>query len=167
MVESLKTIGDEFTSHRRKVLLKRQEGLTATYNRFHDPACQDADIIELRRLHVVMDNEVLAAYGWQDLALDHAFRHPDYPTLADMPAKERGAVRYTLSDGVKEELLRRLLQLNFAIAGNQKDEGTKGTKKKKETAVVETAVADKPGQAWQPGLFGDVAHQPGLLDETA
>lgn len=54
-------------------MLARQEGLTKTYNRFHDPAEHSADIAQLRRLHVEMDQAVLAAYGWTGVDLDDGF----------------------------------------------------------------------------------------------
>jgi hypothetical protein len=109
--QSLTTTGETYHEHRRQVMLARQQGLTKTYNRFHDPACHDADVVELRRLHVEMDRAVLAAYGWDDLTLDHDFRGA---------GKE---ARYTLGAGVKEELLRRLLLLNFEIAAREEAEG--------------------------------------------
>ena len=54
-------------------MLARQEGLTATYNRFHNPDERATDIARLRELHVEMDRAVAAAYGWDDLDLGHGF----------------------------------------------------------------------------------------------
>lgn len=48
-------------------MVENNEGLTATYNRFHDPEEPSAAIHELRRLHVLMDEAVCAAYDWSDL----------------------------------------------------------------------------------------------------
>jgi hypothetical protein len=48
-------------------MLHNCEGLSKTYNRFHDPNERDPRIIELRRLHDEMDRAVLDAYGWTDL----------------------------------------------------------------------------------------------------
>ena len=62
--ETLDRIGETYHEHRRQIMLARQEGLTKTYNRFHNPSETAADIAELRRLHVEMDNAVAAAYGW-------------------------------------------------------------------------------------------------------
>ena len=62
-----------YYDHRRQVMLSRQEGLTKTYNRFHDPDESAADIQKLRDLHVEMDKAVAAAYGWSDLDLGHGF----------------------------------------------------------------------------------------------
>ena len=48
-------------------MVKNNEGLTKTYNRFHDPDEPSADIAKLRELHAAMDRAVLDAYGWTDL----------------------------------------------------------------------------------------------------
>ena len=49
-------------------MIANNEGLTKTYNRFHSPDERDEGILELRRLHGLMDGAVLRAYGWDDLA---------------------------------------------------------------------------------------------------
>ena len=105
-------------------MLDRQEGLTATYNRFHDPAETAQDIAHLRRLHVEMDHAVAAAYGWQDLPLGHGFH------------ETAQGLRYTISEPARREVLTRLLQLNHQryaeeVALLQRDKGTKGTKGKR------------------------------------
>jgi hypothetical protein len=58
--DPLNTIGELYHEHRRQIMLTRQEGLTKTYNRFHNPAEQSEDIAELRRLHEAMDHAVAA-----------------------------------------------------------------------------------------------------------
>jgi hypothetical protein len=60
--------------------LAKTEG-TCTYNE----AVQG--ILKLRELHVEMDNAVLEAYGWQDIALKHDFYEVDY-----LPENDRGAL---------------------------------------------------------------------------
>ena len=97
---SLAAIGEQYHEHRRQVMLARQEGLTKTYNRFHDATETAADISELRRLHVAMDAAVAAAYGWAELELGHGFH----------PTKQ--GVRYTISEAARREVLDRLLALN-------------------------------------------------------
>ena len=49
-------------------MVRNNEGLTTTYNRFHDPDERSPDILKLRELHAEMDRAVLTAYGWTDLA---------------------------------------------------------------------------------------------------
>ncbi|WP_292701638.1 MULTISPECIES: DNA methyltransferase [unclassified Nostoc] len=64
---NLEEIGDRYYNHRQNIMQTRQEGLTKTYNRFHNPDEIAADIQQLRELHIEMDNAVAAAYDWQDL----------------------------------------------------------------------------------------------------
>jgi hypothetical protein len=96
----LETVGEEYHETRRQIMLDRQEGLTDTYNRFHNPHERAEDIAHLRDLHVQMDTAVAAAYGWDDLDLGHGFRE----TLQ--------GERYTISDAARREVLTRLLKLN-------------------------------------------------------
>ena len=42
-------------------------GLTVLYNKFHNPEVDNAEIVELRRLHATLDRAVLNAYGWTDI----------------------------------------------------------------------------------------------------
>jgi hypothetical protein len=79
----------------------QQEGLTDTYNRFHDRTNSSEDIGRLRWLHVEMDQAVAAAYGWSDLDLDHGFR------------ETKQGVRYTISEVSRRTVLDRLLALNY------------------------------------------------------
>ena len=49
-------------------MIRNNQGMTETYNRFHRQDERSPDIIELRRLHGLMDRAVLDAYGWGDIA---------------------------------------------------------------------------------------------------
>ncbi len=64
--DSLEAIGERYHQFRAELMVSNNEGLTSTYNRFHDPAETSDGILELRRLHDAMDQAVLAAYGWSD-----------------------------------------------------------------------------------------------------
>jgi hypothetical protein len=64
--QSLETIGERYHQYRAELMVRNNEGLTSTYNRFHDPAETTPDHLELRCLHGEMDQAVLAAYGWSD-----------------------------------------------------------------------------------------------------
>jgi hypothetical protein len=52
-------------------MVRNNEGMTKTYNRFHTQEKQSEDIVCLRALHAEMDRTVLRAYGWDDIA-EHA-----------------------------------------------------------------------------------------------
>jgi len=66
--QSLEGIGERYHQFRAELMVANNEGLTSTYNRFHDPAETSSGLLELRRLHGVMDQTVLAAYGWSDVS---------------------------------------------------------------------------------------------------
>jgi hypothetical protein len=65
---SLEAIGERYHQFRAELMVANNEGLTSTYNRFHDPAETSSGLLELRRLHGEMDQAVLNAYGWSDVA---------------------------------------------------------------------------------------------------
>ena len=64
---TLETAGRHCYEFRAALMVKNNEGLTKTYNRFHDPYETSPDIVELRELHDAMDRAVLDAYGWTEL----------------------------------------------------------------------------------------------------
>jgi len=132
-LSSLADIGSRYYTHRQSIMLARAEGLTATYNRFHNPKETSADIARLRDLHIEMDNAVAAAYGWTDLTLGHGFHETKH------------GLRFTLSDPSRREVLSRLLSLNHARHAAAKQ------------AAVEPASIGrrkkKPPVSTQAGLF--------------
>jgi len=99
-LHGLDDIGKCYHKHRQSIMLTRQEGLTKTYNRFHDPHEMAGDIVHLRELHKEMDEAVAHAYGWNDLELGHGFH------------ETKQGLRYTISEEARREVLGRLLRLN-------------------------------------------------------
>jgi hypothetical protein len=67
MRQILETIGEGYHQFRAELMVANNEGLTSTYNRFHDPSETSPELQELRRLHGEMDQAVLHAYGWSDV----------------------------------------------------------------------------------------------------
>lgn len=63
----LESTGKHYYEFRAALMVKNNEGLTTTYNRFHDSEEIDSQVMELRRLHGEMDQAVLNAYGWHDV----------------------------------------------------------------------------------------------------
>src|SRR5690606_5893463 len=98
-LDSLESIGASYHTHRAHCCKQFDEGMTKIANRFHGRD-ESPVIRELRDLHVELDRQVLAAYGWSDLRLDHDFRGEGKDT------------RFTISDPIRQELLDRLLELN-------------------------------------------------------
>ncbi|BCL80111.1 hypothetical protein ccbrp13_25760 [Ktedonobacteria bacterium brp13] len=99
-LHSLNSIGERYYNHRQLITLTRQEGLTQTYNRFHNPHESSPDIVKLRALHKEMDEAVAHAYNWDDLKLEHGFH------------ETKQGLRYTISEVARREVLDRLLALN-------------------------------------------------------
>jgi hypothetical protein len=89
-------------------MIARDEGLTKTYNRFHDRHETAPDIVRLRELHAAMDAAVLRAYGWDDL-VDRAA-----PEFIEQEADEgkQAKTRLDWPSDFKDEVLARLLALN-------------------------------------------------------
>lgn len=136
-------------SLRRKTMLARSEGITDTYNRFHDPNITDVDVQNLRNLHIELDHAVLAAYGWNDLCLDHVFHETS------------DGMRYTIASPIRVEILDRLHELNQrraaeeAAAGVSTNGKTPKSRRKKAT-----------GQEDQPSLLSEMSRH-GSRDSDA
>jgi hypothetical protein len=96
-------------------MVRNNEGLTKTYNRFHDPDESAPDILKLRELHAAMDRAVLDLYGWTDVQpyckfiLDYEDDDDDTP---GKPSKKKKPWRYRWPDEIRDEVLGRLLALN-------------------------------------------------------
>ena len=120
---NLETIGETYYNHRQAIMQTHQEGLTKTYNRFHDPVETSEDIIKLRQLHVEMDYAVAQAYGWDDLLKGEGLNHDFHET--------KQGLRYTISESIRREILDRLLQLNFDRYAEEVAKGLHDKKKKK------------------------------------
>jgi hypothetical protein len=142
---TLNTIGETYYTHRQAVMRDRQEGLTKTYNRFHDPNETADDIQKLRELHIEMDREVANAYGWQDLDLGHDFH------------TTKQGIRFTISETARREVLDRLLELNHQRYAEEVAQGLHDKKKtkgkgKKGKAVPKDA-ENSPASPVQQSLF--------------
>ncbi len=130
----LHTIGERYHEERRQIMLTRQEGLTKTYNRFHNPDEASANIQKLRQLHVEMDNTVAAAYGWTDLDLGHGFH------------QTKQGLRYTISETARREVLARLLKLNHERYAEEVKQGLhkkKGKSKANKSASTRVSSEEK------------------------
>jgi hypothetical protein len=93
-------LGGTLNAHRTALMLDRQEGLTKTYNRVHDPEESSDDIARLRELHVALDHAVGDAYGLTDLDLGRDFHETKFGT------------RFTFAPVARQEVLDLLLELN-------------------------------------------------------
>jgi len=128
----LAAIGEHYHEHRRSLMLSLWLGLTDIYNLFHDRelspervahvskkslvVAEDghAGLLELRRLHMVLDTAIRDAYGWTSLDLEHNFHEVD-----TLPEHDR--VRYTISPAARKTVLSKLLALNLERASAEKE----------------------------------------------
>ena len=92
-------------------MLDNDEGMTRTYNRFHDIYETDPRIVDLRELHAAMDRAVLDAYGWTDISTDCHFVL-DYAIDEATWGRKKKPYRYRWPDTGRDEVLARLLALN-------------------------------------------------------
>ena len=107
-LEVLNSVGKAYYDFRSALMVARNEGLTKTYNRFHDPTETAEDIQRLRELHAAMDRAVLEAYGWHDLAARAA------PIFLDETNEDDHTYQGRLfwPSDFRDEVLARLLALN-------------------------------------------------------
>lgn len=134
---ALETIATRYLGHRANMMKARQEGLTKTYNRFHNPLENGDDIVTLRQLHADMDDAVLRTYAWGDLAdlcAPGAEFAPRFLTEEDEP-------EFAYQDRLfwpapfRDKVLARLLALNKECAEAEKQ--PKSGKKKAPVLQVE------------------------------
>jgi hypothetical protein len=108
--ERLVKVGKMLDAERREIMLRRGLGLTKLYNLVNDQDIADSankDVSRLRQIHVDLDEAVLAAYGWDDVTLDHGFH------------TYRRMTRWTISPYARVEVFDRLLEENHRRATAQ------------------------------------------------
>ncbi|MEU6250436.1 DNA methyltransferase [Glycomyces sp. NPDC047010] len=135
---ALRGLGERLDVERRDLMLARQAGLTDTYNLVHDPLNSDADVLNLREIHRLIDEEVCRCYGWDDLI----------PQLAHDHYETRQGTRYTIAPGPRQEILDRLLEENHRRYALEVEQGlhSKSKAAKKATSKAAKAKPEAPGQ---------------------
>jgi hypothetical protein len=124
----LEAIGARLYETRARLMVERNQGLTTTYNQLKDPACDDPEILALRRLHEDLDHAVLAAYAWPDIPVP-AYVTPTTP--ATRAAQE----------SFEDEIIDRLFALNATRAEQEQLQGAG----KAPTSPAKKAARKKPG----------------------
>lgn len=138
---ALEAAGQAYYDFRAALMVRHNEGLTKTYNRFHDrdhdgsgiahrdPEEVMADIARLRELHAAMDRAVLHAYGWDDIPTACEFlldyEEPEDDDDDGRPRKRKKPWRYRWPDAARDEVLARLLELNRVRAEEERAAGGK------------------------------------------
>ena len=142
----LDALGRTYDEYRAGLMQRNDEGLTKTYNRFHDPNERSPDIQELRELHDQTDRAVLDAYGWSDLQPVCEFFHEfDEDDEEEENSRRRKRYRYRWPDELHDEVLAKLLALNEERAALE--------------AEAEKATQRNPSTARNPRR-GDAARRP-------
>jgi len=140
----------EFRAEQGMIHDPEPEGMTKTYNHFHNPDCAYPGIKRLRALHAEMDRAVADAYGWEDLELEYDWvdhysglllkdRLEELAEDDEVEPKDYGKhykARYTFTPEVKDEVMGRLLALN---AERAEEEANPKKAKKSKPAPSETA----------------------------
>jgi len=116
-LREVQAAGEECYASRAELMIRRGEGMTKTYSRFHDPDERDAAVWNLRELHASMDRAVLGAYGWSDISTTCDFfpeqgEEQSEDAIDVSPARRRTRYRYRWPDDVRDEVLARLLELS-------------------------------------------------------
>ena len=120
---TLAKIGQIFFEKRSEYMIANEKGMTKFYNDIHDPEVETSEIIEMRKLQIEMNQEVMNAYGWSDLSLEENFHEVGY-----LP--EAKNTRFTMSEEAREELLYRLSELNKKRYQAEQSAGPEKSKKK-------------------------------------
>ena len=106
----LEAIGARLYETRARLMVERNQGLTTTYNQLKDPACDDPEILALRRLHEDLDRAVLVAYRWSDIPV------PPFETPTTPAAR-------TAQESFEDEIIDRLFALNADRAEKERLRG--------------------------------------------
>jgi hypothetical protein len=136
--DALEAVGETYYEFRAALMVKSDEGLTKTYNRFHDPAGRSSEVQKLRDLHAQMDRAVLDAYGWTDIVPVYDFRE-----------QLDKRIRLTWGEDTHDEVLARLLEVNRVRAA---EEGAAAPKQKGAGSGGKKATKKGDGSA---SLFGE------------
>ena len=139
---ALEAAGKIYYEFRAALMVRNDEGLTKTYNRFHDPDERDPDILKLRELHAAMDRAVLDAYGWRDIPTDCEFLL-DYEIDEEEWGNRKKPWRCRWPDEVRDEVLARLLELNAARAQEEARSGAAAEKRRGRKAAKRPRAAQE------------------------
>ena len=163
----LEAAGKTYYEYRAQLMIDNDEGMTKTYNRFHDPYENDPEIAKLRELHAAMDRAVLDAYGWDDIPTDCEFLL-DYEIDEEEWGKRKKPYRYRWPDEVRDEVLARLLELNAQRP--KRETGTKPSFWEEDDDADEARAGDaaqKPSTKYSPSTRrAPIAAEPTPLWET-
>jgi hypothetical protein len=122
---TLELAGQEYYEYRAALMVKNNQGMTATYNRFHDPEESDREILKLRELHTEMDRAVLDAYGWTDIqpTCEFLLDYEEEEAEENGLRRRKKPWRFRWPNKIRDEVLARLLGLNHVRAEEEQLSG--------------------------------------------
>ena len=147
--QSLEAAGKAYHEHRAALMVRNDEGMTKTYNRFHGPYENDPDIGKLRDLHAAMDRAILDAYGWTDIPTDCDFLL-DYEIDEATWGRKKKPYRYRWPDPVRDEVLARLLALNAERAAEEARSGKTSPATRRKLTPETVRSRYRPAQSSRP-----------------
>jgi hypothetical protein len=120
---TLNKVGKSNFEWRSHLMVDGNEGLTTTYNRFHDPNEDSPDIRRLRELHDAMDRAVLDSYGWKDIrpVCDFFAEFENEEDEDETGGPKNKKYRYRWPEPIHDEVLARLLELNRQRAEEERE----------------------------------------------
>jgi len=160
--KDLETAGERYHDFRAELMLCSSNGLTKTYNQFHDPGDKSLKTQKLRELHAAMDRAVLEAYGWRDLAdratCEFLLDYEEEEEEAGKESKKKKPWRLRWPDEFRDEVLARLLELNEQRHKEELLLGQteKPTNKPKEPSKSKKKATKPAAAADQTDLFAEV-----------
>jgi hypothetical protein len=96
----LESLTEQLDKARSEIVFELGGGFTDALMKIHDQSNTSIHIQKLRKIRMMTDNAVSAAYGWQDLDLGHGFH------------KTKQGTRFTISEAARRTVLDSLLELN-------------------------------------------------------
>jgi hypothetical protein len=118
-IPALEDIGQRLYDFRAKYMVDDNVGLTITYNRLKDPACNDTRILELRQLHEEMDRKVLEVYAEGDP--EGRWLEVEVPPFCPMTEEDKKEL-----ERFDDAVIDRLFVLNAKRAEEEKIKGLGG-----------------------------------------
>jgi hypothetical protein len=131
--EALERLGQLYYDFRARTMVARGDGMTQTYNKFHDPQEISPEYVNLRNMHSDLDRAVLDAYGWTDIQPKCDF-FPEFDEEEgddESGRAKKKKYRYRWPDDVRDEVLARLLELNRQRASEEGQMVAEAAPKKK------------------------------------
>ena len=149
---ALESAGRSYYEYRDALMVRNDEGMTKTYNRFHDPYESGSDITKLRELHDAIDRAALDAYGWTDTSIGCDFLL-DYEIDKATWGRKKKPYRYRWSNPVRDEVLVRLLALNAERAAEEARLGMKSDGSRRTSTPQAGKARYRPTAVSRPDLM--------------